>query len=54
MKAAQANKVKRVVITSSVAAILVNKDTTKTHFSVEDWSDVSIAGAYEKSKTLAE
>ena len=54
MKAARANKVKRVVITSSVAAIMVSKDETKTDFSVADWSDTDIAIPYLKSKTLAE
>ena len=54
MKAAKANKVKRVVITSSIAAIMVTRDENKTKFSVEDWSDTSIAQPYEKSKTLAE
>lgn len=42
MKAARANKVKRVVITSSVAAILVSRDENKTKFSVKDRSDTII------------
>jgi nucleoside-diphosphate-sugar epimerase len=42
------------VITSSVAAIYKNKDTSKTNFSVADWTDCEIASAYEKSKTMAE
>lgn len=43
MKAARANKVKRVVITSSVASIMVSQDENKVNFSVEDWSDTTIA-----------
>jgi dihydroflavonol-4-reductase len=54
MKAAKLNKVKRVVITSSVVAIFITGVEGQTEFSEKDWTDVSIAGAYEKSKTLAE
>lgn len=54
MKAAQLNKVKRVVITSSVAAIYKPSNSGQTKFSEKDWTDVRIATAYEKSKTLAE
>jgi nucleoside-diphosphate-sugar epimerase len=43
MKAARKNKVKRVIITSSIAAIMVSQDENKTNFSVEDWSDTTIA-----------
>ena len=54
MKAAKLNKVKKVVITSSVAAIFITGVEGQTEFSEKDWTDVSFAGAYEKSKTLAE
>jgi len=40
MKAAKINGVKRVVITSSVAAIEGSKDPTKKHFGPLDWSDL--------------
>jgi len=43
MKAARANKVKRVVITSSTAAIDVSGDENKKNFTVEDWTDTTIA-----------
>ena len=54
MRAAHHNKVKRVVITSSVAAIYKNIDKKKTHFTTDDWTDINIAAPYEKSKTMAE
>ena len=54
MKAAKLNKVKRVVITSSVAAIFITGKEGQTEYSENDWTDVTLAGAYEKSKTLAE
>ena len=54
MRAAHKNKVKRVVITSSVAAIYVSADKNKRDFSVEDWTDLKLATPYEKSKTMAE
>ena len=50
-----AGTVKRVVITSSIAAIsgglLITKDTPYTE---EDWVDYSLIHGYEKSKVLAE
>jgi len=56
VEAAFQNKVKRIVITSSVAAIMVNKDPKVTHFTPESWSDTTIPQCtpYNKSKTLAE
>jgi len=54
VKAAKQNGVKRVVITSSVAAIYKSKDKKKKEFTIEDWTDCSIAQPYEKSKTMAE
>lgn len=55
VRAAHKHKVKRVVITSSWASINVQKpDYQKDHLVENDWSDASLAGPYEKSKTLAE
>jgi dihydroflavonol-4-reductase len=55
MLAAQKHKVKRVVITSSIAAISIkDKKNRKPHYTEEDWSDLGEADAYCKSKTLAE
>lgn len=55
MRAAHKNKVKRVVITSSVAAIMVQTEKTKKDlYSEEDWSNLEDIKPYEKSKTLAE
>ena len=57
MKAAQTHKVKRVCITSSVAAIAtVDPKDAPESFDESNWSDTSYKhmGAYEKSKTLAE
>ena len=55
LRAAHKHKVKRVVVTSSVAAIYIQKPEDKKDILNEsDWSDASIAGPYEKSKTLAE
>jgi nucleoside-diphosphate-sugar epimerase len=54
MRAAHKHKVKRVVITSSVVAIYFSADKKKVDFSVEDWSDLKVADAYGKSKTMAE
>jgi nucleoside-diphosphate-sugar epimerase len=52
--AAQAG-VERVVMTSSIAAVLYGRDRNHT-FDESDWSDIdaSSIGAYEKSKTIAE
>jgi len=55
MRAAHKFKVRRVVITSSVASIMSGgKDSYKDIYNEDDWSDVKACGAYEKSKTLAE
>lgn len=54
MKAAHQNKCERIVITSSVASIMGSKDNAKVNWSVDDWTDTTIADAYSKSKTLAE
>ena len=55
MRAAHQHKVKRVVITSSVASIMYKAPANvKESYNEEDWSDLEICKAYEKSKTLAE
>lgn len=55
MKAAHKHKVKRVVITSSAAAIIMQKDENrKSMYNETHWSNLEACGAYEKSKTLAE
>ena len=54
LKAAKANKVKRIVITSSIAAVMITEDIDKMTFGPEDWSDINICDPYCKSKTLAE
>ena len=57
MKACRANKVKRLVITSSVASIAsVKKEEWPDDgvFTEEHWTDVASTQAYSKSKTLAE
>jgi len=55
LRAAHSANVERVVMTSSVAAVLYGR--VRDHvFNEQDWSDVTSKhiGAYEKSKTLAE
>ncbi|MBT3314034.1 MAG: aldehyde reductase [Anaerolineae bacterium] len=56
LRAAAKNGVKRVVLTSSVAAIAYGHPKEKTHFNENDWSiaDSPTIAAYSKSKTLAE
>lgn len=55
LKAASEAGVKRVVMTSSLAAVMVGHPEGKTSFSEQDWSVVeNTRGAYEKSKTIAE
>ena len=54
MKCALANKVKRVVITSSIAAIFGKKDKSQTHFTTKDWSELEACNCYLKAKTMAE
>jgi nucleoside-diphosphate-sugar epimerase len=55
LRAAQAAGVERVVLTSSIAAVLYGRDRDHV-FTEADWSDVDDKriGAYEKSKTIAE
>jgi nucleoside-diphosphate-sugar epimerase len=56
LKAARDGGVKRVVLTSSFAAIGYGHKTTDRPFTEKDWTDLNGAGvtAYVKSKTLAE
>ncbi len=55
MRAAHQHKVKRVVITSSVASIMMKTNlNVKESYNEDDWSDLDACKAYEKSKTLAE
>lgn len=56
LRAAAESGVRRVVLTSSIAAIAYGHPTEKTHFDESDWSqaDQTDIGAYPKSKTLAE
>ena len=56
MKAARKNKAKKVVITSSIAAVAGEYVTSDKVFTEEDWTDITKEGlfTYMKSKTLAE
>jgi dihydroflavonol-4-reductase len=56
MRAAAHHEVKRVVLTSSLAAISAGQPRRKTHFDEKDWSlsDSWTIDPYSKSKTLAE
>jgi dihydroflavonol-4-reductase len=53
MRAALAAGVKRVVLTSSIAAITAGNSPAKV-CTEDDWSDLDVSPAYFKSKTLAE
>ena len=54
MRAASANNVKRVVITSSLLAIKGKLDKTQVHFTAQDWTDPQIEDAHYQIKTMAE
>ncbi|MEJ6516322.1 MAG: aldehyde reductase [Pseudomonadales bacterium] len=56
LKAAQAAGIKRIVLTSSVAAVSSNQKRDSAPQTAEDWTDVNhpAADAYGQSKTLAE
>jgi len=55
LRAAQKHKVKRVVVTSSISAVVMKKDENiKEIYDESDWSEVEVCPAYDKSKTLAE
>lgn len=50
---AESGTVERVVLTSSIAAVVAGHQDGRT-LTEDDWSDVGAAGPYQKSKTLAE
>ena len=55
MRAAAKYRVKRVVYTSSGLTVYIKKqENMKAVYNEEDWSDMEVLGAYEKSKILAE
>jgi nucleoside-diphosphate-sugar epimerase len=55
MRAAHKHKVRRVVITSSLSAVLMKSPhNIKDRYDETDWSDLEACSAYDKSKTLAE
>lgn len=55
LAACKAAGIRRVVVTSSIAAVSSGLGSTgRTEFSAADWSDVEGCEAYPKSKTLAE
>ena len=54
MRASLASHVKRVVLTSSMAAIMNCKELNKTHYTVEDWAEESECDPMQKSKKLSE
>ena len=57
LNACAKHKVTRVVITSSVSAIVCQKPETDTHrYDESNWTDIKASdySAYNKSKTLAE
>ena len=53
MRASKAGGVKRVVITSSIAAVMDTTIRHKNHYGVEDWN-INHQDPYGKSKSLAE
>ncbi|MEO3928470.1 aldehyde reductase [Micromonosporaceae bacterium B7E4] len=53
LRAAAASTVRRVVLTSSLAAIIYGHDGTRT-YTEADWTEAGRADPYPKSKTLAE
>ncbi|MEM1416396.1 MAG: NAD-dependent epimerase/dehydratase family protein [Myxococcota bacterium] len=56
LRAAREAGVRRVVLTSSVAAIAGQPTLAKSHFGADDWTDLSVPGVspYVESKTLSE
>jgi dihydroflavonol-4-reductase len=56
LRAAHKYRAQRVVVTSSVASVMVRpKDSTlEANFNEDDWSDIPTCKPYEKSKTMAE
>lgn len=55
LRAAHKFRVKRVVFTSSLSAVVMkNQENLKDVYDERDWSDLEACSAYDKSKTLAE
>lgn len=54
MRASLASHVKRVVLTSSMAAIMNCKDIGKTHYTPDDWAETTECDMMQKSKKLSE
>lgn len=54
MRASLASHVKRVVLTSSMAAIMNCTNIEKTHYTVQDWAEESECDTMQKSKKLSE
>ena len=54
MRASLASHVRRVVLTSSMAAIMNCKNVQKTHYTVQDWAEESECDPMQKSKKLSE
>ena len=54
MRASLASHVKRVVLTSSMAAIMNCKDVSKSHYTTQDWAEESECDPMQKSKKLSE
>jgi nucleoside-diphosphate-sugar epimerase len=55
LRAAHKHRVKRVVMTSSLSAVVMkNPENVKDCYDENDWSELEACSAYDKSKTLAE
>ena len=54
LRASLASHVKRVVLTSSMAAIMNCTDFGKTHYTADDWADENECDPMQKSKKLSE
>ena len=54
MRAALASQVKRVVLTSSMAAIMNGLDMEKTHHTPDCWAEDTECDPMQKSKLLCE
>ncbi len=54
LRACKKNKVKKVVVTSSIAAVFTNAPKWKTAFDENDWGNIENSLPYYKSKILAE
>ena len=54
MRASLASQVKRVVLTSSMAAVMNCKNVEKTHYTPDDWAEESECDPMQLSKKLSE